>query len=35
VLYHHCRGTPPRPLIWLPFGRGRFRIDWRRMRRGS
>jgi hypothetical protein len=35
VLYHHCRGTPPRPLIWLPFGRGRFRIDWGRMRRGS
>src|SRR5512135_2290975 len=32
VLYHHCRGTPPRRLVWRPFGRGRFRIDWGRMR---
>jgi hypothetical protein len=35
VLYHHCRGTPLRPLVWLPLSRGRFRIDWARMRRGS
>ena len=35
VLYHHSRGTPHRPLIWLPFGRGRFRIDWARMRRAG
>jgi hypothetical protein len=35
VLYHHCRGTAPRPLVWRPFGKGRFRIDWGRMRRTS
>jgi hypothetical protein len=34
-LYHHCRGTAPRPLVWRPFGKGRFRIDWGRMRRTS
>ncbi len=34
-LYHHCRGTPLRPLVWLPCSRGRFRIDWARMRRGA
>ena len=33
VLYHHCRGTPPRRLVWRPFGRRRFRIDWGRTRR--
>jgi len=33
VLYHHCRGTPLRPLVWLPRSGGRFRIDWARMRR--
>jgi len=32
LLYHLCRGTPLRPLIWLSIGRGRYRIDWSRMR---
>ncbi len=32
VLYHHCRATPPRPLVWLSIGRGRYRLDWSRMR---
>ncbi|MBZ5497513.1 MAG: hypothetical protein LAP85_14015 [Acidobacteriia bacterium] len=37
VLYHHCRGTPLRPLIWRRILRGRWQIDWARMRvpRGS
>jgi hypothetical protein len=32
LLYHHCRGTPLRPLLWRPVGRGRWQIDWARMR---
>ncbi len=35
ILYHHCRGTPFRPLQWIPCGRGRFRIDWSAMRRAA
>jgi hypothetical protein len=35
MLYHHCRGTTLRNLVWRPFGRGRFRIDWGRMRRDA
>jgi hypothetical protein len=33
VLYHHARGTPAKKLIWLRMPRGRWRIDWNRMRR--
>lgn len=32
VLYHHCRGTPLRPLVWRSIMRGRWQIDWARMR---
>jgi hypothetical protein len=34
VLYHHSRGTPLKPLYWVPMGRGRWRINWSRMNRG-
>jgi len=33
VLYHCCRGTPIRPLVWHRFPNGRWRIDWVQMRR--
>ncbi len=33
-LYHHARGTPPKPLVWVPLPKGRWRIDWRRMNPG-
>ena len=32
VLYHHARGTPRKPLVWLRMPKERWRIDWRRMR---
>lgn len=32
-LYHHSRGTPVRKLVWLKMARGRWRIDWARMKR--
>jgi hypothetical protein len=32
ALYHHARGTPMKPLIWLKVPGKRWRIDWRRMR---
>jgi hypothetical protein len=32
LLYHAARGTPVRPLAWIPCGRGQYRIDWRRLR---
>ncbi len=32
VLYHHCRGTPLRPLVWRSIPRDRYQIDWSRMR---
>ena len=32
ALYHHARGTPMRPLVWLKVPGKRWRIDWRRMR---
>ena len=35
VLYHHARGTPVRKLVWIKMPRGRWRIDWNRMRRES
>ena len=34
VLYHHARGTPPKPLVWVPAGGTRWRIDWARTNRG-
>ncbi len=33
VLYHHCRGTPLRPLVWRRAPQGRWQIDWAHMRR--
>jgi hypothetical protein len=30
ALYHHARSTPPKPLFWIPFAKGRWRIDWQR-----
>ena len=33
VLYHHARGTPVRKLLWVKMPRGRWRIDWTRMKR--
>lgn len=33
VLYHHCRGTPLRPLVWRLNAKGCWRIDWAQMRR--
>lgn len=35
VLYHHARGTPQKPLVWVRLPRGRWRIDWRKMSRGA
>src|SRR5215475_3137094 len=32
TLYHHARGTPRKPLVWLPAGGRRWRIDWSRMK---
>jgi hypothetical protein len=34
LLYHHARGTPRKPLVWIRLSDGRFRIDWARMRKG-
>jgi len=33
VLYHHCRGTPLRPLVWRRNAQGCWQIDWSQMRR--
>lgn len=33
-LYHHARGTPPKPLFWIAVTGGRWRIDWPRTNRG-
>jgi hypothetical protein len=33
VLYHHCRATPLRPLVWRRIGRGLWQVDWSRMAR--
>jgi hypothetical protein len=35
ALYHHSRATPAKRLVWRPFGRGRWRIDWTRTNRGG
>jgi hypothetical protein len=32
ALYHHARGTPEKPLVWVKMPRGRWRIDWRRIK---
>jgi hypothetical protein len=32
VLYHHCRGTPLRPLVWRRHAKGFWQIDWAGMR---
>jgi hypothetical protein len=34
ALYHHARGTAPKPLFWVPVAGGRWRIDWPRTNRG-
>lgn len=34
-LYHHARGTPPKPLFWIPVPGRRWRIDWPRTNRGG
>lgn len=34
ALYHHARGTPMKPLVWLRMPGKRWRIDWRRIRLG-
>ncbi len=35
LLYHSARGTPPRPLVWVPLRGGQYRIDWARTMRGG
>jgi hypothetical protein len=35
ALYHHSRGTPQKQLVWVKMQRGRWRIDWRRMKRNA
>jgi hypothetical protein len=30
LLYHHARGTPPKPLYWVALSGGKYRLDWRR-----
>jgi hypothetical protein len=34
-LYHHGCGTPVKKLVWVKMPRGRWRIDWRRMKRDA
>ena len=33
ALYHHSRGTPRKPLVWVRAPRERWRIDWSQMNR--
>jgi hypothetical protein len=33
AIYHHARGTPRKPLVWVRMPKERWRIDWRRMSR--
>jgi hypothetical protein len=35
ALYHHARGSSPKPLVWAPVSRQRWRIDWPRTNRGG
>lgn len=34
VLYHHARGTPVKPIAWMPRTDGRWQVDWKRTRSG-
>jgi hypothetical protein len=33
ILYHHCKGTPLRPLVWRRIPNNRWSIDWAKMRK--
>jgi hypothetical protein len=33
VLYHHAKGTPRKPIIWIPMRGQRWRVDWSRINR--
>jgi hypothetical protein len=33
ALYHHSKGTPRKPLVWMPVRGHRWRIDWSRTNR--
>lgn len=33
ALYHHAKGTPRKPLVWVPVRGQRWRIDWSRTNR--
>jgi len=35
ALYHHSRGTPQKPLVWVKAPGGIWRIDWQRTRQGG
>lgn len=35
LLYHHTRGTPLRPLVWISQSDGRYRINWPATMRGG
>ena len=35
ALYHHSRATPAKALYWVPFGKGRWRINWSRTNRSA
>ncbi|HTU35576.1 MAG TPA: hypothetical protein VMF66_17360 [Candidatus Acidoferrum sp.] len=35
VLYHHMRGTLPKPLVWAPISLARWRIDWPKTNRAG
>ena len=35
ALYHHTRGTPTKPLFWVPVTGRRWWIDWPRTNRGG
>jgi hypothetical protein len=35
LLYHHAKGTPPRPLVWDAQSNGTYRINWPLTMRGA
>lgn len=35
ILYHHARGTPVRPLVWIRLPNSRWRIDWQAIKRAN
>lgn len=35
LLYHHAKGTPLRPLVWVRQSNGTYRIDWAKTMRGQ